>query len=92
MNGWYGVADTNLADSVDGISRFGAQNGDQSTGGVIDFGLNDVNGVSLEQSRVGTSLNEHHGLNCNRIEAHQHVWAQPELHQSQFLGELWRNN
>jgi hypothetical protein len=43
MQGWYGSADTNYS-GVDGITRFGAQDGDQSTGGVIDFGPNDVNG------------------------------------------------
>jgi hypothetical protein len=93
MNGWYGVADTNLADSVDGISRFGAQNGDQSTGGVIDFGLNDVNGGVVGTNRalgllststtgstaIGLKLINTSGQNLNYINL-------------SFLGELWRNN
>ena len=42
MSGWYGAADT-LPDvtTPSGIVRFGAQDGDQTTGGVIDFGPND---------------------------------------------------
>ncbi len=40
MPGWYGAADTTFP-GVDGITRFGAQDGDQTTGGVIDFGPND---------------------------------------------------
>ncbi|HSY20096.1 MAG TPA: immunoglobulin domain-containing protein, partial [Candidatus Acidoferrales bacterium] len=40
MKGWYGAADT-FFPGVDGITRFAAQNGDQTTGGVIDFGPND---------------------------------------------------
>jgi hypothetical protein len=40
MSGWYGAADT-LYVGVQGITRFAAQDGDQTTGGIIDFGPND---------------------------------------------------
>jgi len=92
MKGWYGSADTLYA-GVDGITRFGAQNGDQSTGGVIGFGPNDVNGGIVGTNRAlgllstGTTgpttfalklvNNSTNTLNCINLS---------------FLGELWRNN
>jgi hypothetical protein len=95
MNGWYGAADTNSADagSPDGITRFGAQNGDQSTGGVISFGPNDVNGGIVGTNRslgllststtgstsFGLKLINNSGTNLNYINL-------------SFLGEIWRNN
>jgi hypothetical protein len=52
MSGWYGAADT-IPDvtTPNGITRFGAQAGDQTTGGVIDFGPND-NGSDLGTNRA----------------------------------------
>jgi len=53
MPGWYGAADT-LFPGVDGITRFGAQAGDQTTGGVISFGPNDPNtGVTGTNRALG---------------------------------------
>ena len=95
MNGWYGAADTNTTDAgnPDGITRFGAQNGDQSTGGVISFGPNDVNGGILGTNRglgllststtgatsFGLKLINNSGTNLNYINLN-------------FIGEFWRNN
>ena len=93
LSGWYGAADTNAADGTDAITRFGAQNGDQSTGGVIDFGLNDVNGGVVGTNRAlgllttsttgstsfGLKLINKSGSNLNYITI-------------SFLGQLWREN
>ena len=95
LNGWYGAADTNNADAgpPDGITRFGAQAGDQSTGGVIDFGPLDVNGGIVGTNRslgliststtgatsFGLKLINNSGTNLNYINL-------------SFIGEFWRNN
>ena len=50
MPGWYGAADT-MFPGVDGITRFGAQDGDKTTGGVIDFGPNDSETVTGPTAR-----------------------------------------
>jgi len=93
MNGWYGVADTNLADGVDGLSRFGAQNGDQSTGGVIDFGLNDVNGGVVGTNRalglLSTSTTGSTAIGLKLVNTSGNTLNYINL---SFLGELWRNN
>lgn len=93
MNGWYGVADTNAADGVDTISRFGAQDGDQSTGGVIDFGLNDVEGGVVGTNRAlgllttGTTGSTAFGLKLVNTSTNTLNYINLS-----FLGELWRNN
>jgi hypothetical protein len=93
LNGWYGAANTDLADSVDGLTRFGAQNGDQSTGGVIDFGLNDVNGGPAGTNRalglISTSTTGSTALGLKLINASTNTLNYINL---SFVGELWRNN
>jgi hypothetical protein len=93
MNGWYGVADTNLADAVDGLSRFGAQNGDQSTGGVIDFGLNDVNGGVVGTNRaLGLLSTSTTGSTATGLKLINTSGKTLNYINLSFLGELWRNN
>lgn len=95
MNGWYGAADTNTADAgnPDGITRFGAQNGDQSTGGVIDFGPNDVNGGIAGTNRAlgllstSTTGSTAFGLKLINVSANTLNYINLS-----FLGEFWRNN
>lgn len=93
MNGWYGAADTNLTDGVDGLTRFGAQNGDQSTGGVIDFGLNDINGGVVGTNRalglLSTSTTGSTAVGLKLVNASSNTLNYVNV---SFLGELWRNN
>jgi hypothetical protein len=93
MNGWYGAADTNLVDGVDGITRFGAQNGDQSTGGVIDFGPNDVNGGLVGTNRalglISTSTTGSTAFGLKLVNVSTNTLNYVNL---SFVGELWRNN
>ena len=95
MNGWYGAADTNTADagSPDGITRFGAQPGDQSTGGVIDFGPNDVNGGILGTNRalglLSTSTTGSTAFGLKLINNSTNTLNYINL---RFIGEFWRNN
>ena len=93
LNGWYGAADTNLADAVDGLTRFAAQNGDQSTGGVIDFGLNDVNGGIVGTNRalglISTSTTGSTAFGLKLINGSTNTLNYINL---SFFGELWRNN
>lgn len=92
--GWYGAADTNTAaDGVDGITRFGAQDGDQSTGGVIDFGPNDVEGGLVGTNRAlgllstGTTGSTSFGVKMINTSGTTLNYINVS-----FLGELWRNN
>ena len=93
MSGWYGAADTNLVDGVDGITRFGAQNGDQSTGGVIDFGLNDVNGGVAGTNRalglLSTSTTGSTAFGLKLVNTSTNTLNYVNVG---FIGELWRNN
>jgi len=95
MNGWYGAADTNTSDpgNPDGITRFGAQNGDQSTGGVIDFGLNDVNGGVVGTNRalglLSTSSTGSSAFGLKLINTSANTLNYINL---SFIGEFWRNN
>ncbi len=93
MNGWYGAADTNLADGVDGITRFGAQAGDQSTGGVIDFGPLDVNGGIVGTNRalglITTSTTGSTAVGLKLVNTSTNTLNYITL---SFLGEMWRNN
>jgi hypothetical protein len=92
MVGWYGVADTHAA-GVDGISRFGAQDGDQSTGGVISFGPNDVNGGVVGTNRalglLSTGTTGSTALGLKLINSSTNTLNYINL---SFLGEFWRNN
>jgi hypothetical protein len=93
LNGWYGCANTNLADGVSGLVRYGAQNGDQSTGGIIDFGLNDVTGGVVGTNRslglltTGTTGSTAFGLKLVNKSTNELNYVTLS-----FLGELWRNN
>ena len=92
LKGWYGAADT-LYTGVDGITRFGAQNGDQSTGGVIDFGLNDVNGGVVSTNRalglISTSTTGSTSFGLKLINTSGGVLNYIDV---SFIGEYWRNN
>jgi hypothetical protein len=92
MLGWYGVADTNAV-GVDGISRFGAQDGDQSTGGVISFGPNDVNGGVVGTNRalglLSTSTTGSTAFGLKLINSSTNTLNYINL---SFVGEFWRNN
>jgi hypothetical protein len=98
MAGWYGAADTNAADGVDapngtGITRFGAQDGDQSTGGVIDFGPNDVNDGILGTNRalglLSTSSTGSTAFGLKLINTSTNTLNYLNV---SFIGEMWRNN
>jgi hypothetical protein len=93
MPGWYGAADTNLADAVDGITRFGAQNGDQSTGGDIDFGLNDNEGGIVGTNRalglISTSTTGSTAMGLKLVNTSGVTLSNLNV---SFIGELWRNN
>ena len=92
MKGWYGAADTTFS-GVDGITRFGAQDGDQSTGGVIDFGLDDVNGGVVGTNRalglLSTSTTGPTSFALKLVNQSTNTLNYINL---SFLGELWRNN
>ena len=94
MSGWYGAADTlpGSGTTPDGFSRFGAQDGDQTTGGVIDFGPND-NGSDLGTNRaLGLLSTKTTGsttfalkLINNSVQALNYAYIS-------FTGELWRQS
>jgi hypothetical protein len=99
LSGWYGAADTNkLADGVDGLTRFGAQDGDQSTGGVIDFGLNDVGGPVSSGGILGTNRSlgllstSTTGSAAFGLKLVNNTGKTLNYVNLSFLGELWRNN
>jgi len=93
LGGWYGAADTTLADGVDGVTRFGAQDGDQSTGGVIDFGLNDLGGGIVGTNRalglVSTSTTGSTSFGVKLVNNSTNTLNYIDV---SFIGELWRNN
>ncbi len=93
LSGWYGCADTNLADGVDGVTRFGAQDGDQSTGGVIDFGDNDIEGGIVGTNRslglISTGTTGSAAFGVKLINNSTNTLNYINL---SFIGELWRNN
>ncbi len=92
MKGWYGAADT-LYTGVDGITRFGAQDGDQSTGGVIDFGPNDVNGGIIGTNRaLGLLSTSTTGSTTFALKLVNNSVNTLNYINLSFLGELWRNN
>ncbi len=92
MNGWYGAADPTVAGG-DGLTRFGASDGDQSTGGVIDFGPLDVNGGIVGTNRAlglistGSTGSTSFGLKLVNTSANTLNYINLS-----FLGQLWRNN
>lgn len=96
--GWYGASDTNTADGVDevngtGIIRFGAQDGDQSTGGIIDFGPNDVNDGILGTNRaLGLLTTSSTGSTAFGLKLINNSTNTLNYLNLSFIGELWRNN
>jgi hypothetical protein len=96
LKGWYGAADT-LANAVfpgvGGITRFGAQNGDQSTGGVIDFGPNDVNGGIVGTNRaLGLITTSSTGSTTFALKLVNTTTNDLNYIHLNLLAELWRNN
>ena len=89
MNGWYGSADT-LYSAVDGITRFGAQNGDQTTGGVIDFGPNDgaVNHTNRALGLLSTSTTGATSFGLKLVNTSGQTLNYISL---AYIGELWHN-
>jgi hypothetical protein len=90
LPGWYGAADTLFA-GVDGISRFGAQDGDQTTGGVIDFGPNDngaVNGTNRALGLLSTSTT---GATTFALKLVNKSASTLNYISLGFIGELWHN-
>jgi hypothetical protein len=90
MQGWYGSADTMYA-GVDGITRFGAQDGDQSTGGVIDFGPNDVNGGIAGTNRsLGLLSTSTTGATSFALKLVNNSASTLNYINVGFLGVIWR--
>ena len=90
LPGWYGAADTTFP-GVDGITRFGAQNGDQTTGGVIDFGPNDsvsVTGTNRALGLLSTSTTGSTTFGLKLINTSTQALNYVDL---SFIGELWHN-
>jgi len=93
MSGWYGSASTTLDTAgVDGITRFGAQDGDQSTGGVIDFGPNDVEfGLTGTNRAVGLLSTGTTGPTTVALKLVNNSGTTLNYVNLSFIGELWRN-
>ncbi|MGA2540315.1 MAG: immunoglobulin domain-containing protein [Verrucomicrobiota bacterium] len=90
MPGWYGAADT-LFPGVDGITRFGAQDGDQTTGGVIDFGPNDggsFKGTNRALGLLSTGTTGSTTFALKLVNTSATVLNSISLG---FTGELWHN-
>lgn len=93
MPGWYGAADTLYA-GVDGITRFGAQDGDQTTGGVIDFGPNDGEegpGILGNNRALGLLSTSTTGSTCYALKLVNTSSQTLNYISLNFLGELWHN-
>ena len=93
MPGWYGAADT-LFPGVDGITRFGAQDGDQTTGGVIDFGENDGEagpGILGTNRALGLLSTGTTGSTTYALKLINNSGATLNYASLSFIGELWHN-
>jgi hypothetical protein len=90
MPGWYGAADT-LFPGVDGITRFGAQDGDQTTGGVIDFGPNDAPGALGTNRALGLLSTGTTGSTTFALKLINTSGATLNYASLGFIGELWHN-
>ncbi len=90
LAGWYGAADT-VFPGVDGITRFGAQNGDQTTGGVIDFGPNDHTGVVGTNRALGLLSTSTTGSTTYAVKLVNQSGAPLNYVSLAFIGELWHN-
>ena len=90
MAGWYGAADT-LFPGVVGITRFGAQDGDQTTGGVIDFGPNDGAGVVGTNRALGLLSTSTTGSTAFALKLVNQSTNALNYMTLSFVGELWHN-
>jgi hypothetical protein len=90
MPGWYGAADT-LYVGVDGITRFGAQDGDQTTGGVIDFGPNDNGGITGTNRALGLLSTGTTGSTTFALKLVNESSGPLTTISLGFIGELWHN-
>ena len=91
MNGWYGAA-SKVYFKASGNMRFAAQDGDQTTGGVIDSGPNDVNGGLLGTNRalglLSTDTTGPTAFALKLINTSANILHYINV---SFLGELWHN-
>jgi Immunoglobulin I-set domain len=90
MPGWYGAADT-LYPGVDGITRFAAQDGDQTTGGVIDFGPNDGPGITGTNRALGLLSTSTTGSTSFAVKLVNTSSTTLNYLTIGFTGELWHN-
>lgn len=90
MPGWYGATDTLYA-GVDGITRFGAQDGDQTTGGVIDFGPNDNGSFHGANRALGLLSTSTTGSTTFALKLVNTSAAAVNSISLGFIGELWHN-
>ncbi|HEX4119014.1 MAG TPA: immunoglobulin domain-containing protein, partial [Verrucomicrobiae bacterium] len=90
MPGWYGAADT-LYVGVDGITRFGAQDGDQTTGGVIDFGPNDSGALQGTNRALGLLSTSTTGSTTFAVKLINETSSSITNVSMSFIGELWHN-
>ncbi len=90
MPGWYGAADTTFP-GVDGITRFGAQDGDQTTGGVIDFGPNDGPGIIGTNRALGLLSTGTTGATTYALKLINQSGKTLNYLDPGFVGELWHN-
>jgi hypothetical protein len=93
MSGWYGAADT-LYTGVGGETRFGAQDGDQTTGGVIDFGPNDGEegpGILGSNRALGLLSTGTTGSTTFALKLVNTSGSNLNYVDVSFLGELWHN-
>ena len=97
MAGWYGAADTNgvsySGSPVDGLTRFGAQDGDQTTGGDIDFGLDDVSGgISGTNRALGLLSTSTTGSTTFAMKLINNTTNSLNYLNLSYIAELWRFN
>ncbi|HEX3799417.1 MAG TPA: immunoglobulin domain-containing protein [Verrucomicrobiae bacterium] len=90
MPGWYGAADTTFP-GVDGITRFGAQDGDQTTGGVLDFGPNDGPDITGTNRALGLLSTGTTGATTYALKLINTSGKTLNYINLSFLGELWHN-
>ena len=88
LSGWYGSADT-LFSGVSGYTRFGAQNGDQTTGGIIDFGPNNGGGVTGTNRALGLLSTGTTGATTFGLKLINNSGTNLNYVNLSFLGELW---
>ncbi len=90
MPGWYGAADTLYA-GVYGITRFAAQDGDQTTGGVIDFGPNDSGPLLGTNRALGLLSTGTTGSTTFALKLVNETTNSITNVSLSFTGELWHN-